>query len=326
MGRLQQILSAAGNAADAPAFQRPLIMDAHRTGRTQQDHNILRLHGPCAVAGTHRLSGLNHLLNLICYIVCFFPVGILLHIHAVQPHLRLSQRRMGHALIQRFLRSVMQATHLGRHTKLEYIIHRFQHRTAGAEIPAQQHLPPLPRCSFISMGKGCVFFQENAGVCQAELINGLLHIANQEQILFPFCQRAVDGILHRIGVLVFIHHHFPEATADFPGHSGDAATAFSVKQIQGVMLQIAEIQNTAAAFHAVIGLFEPAHQTDQPPHRIRAAGKLLQHRRRCIRKWLQLLCKAFLAGIANCLDMLHQIFIRAFFRKTQGSKIDGLMI
>ena len=200
----------------------------------------------------HRLTGFDHLLDRRSHMIRLFPVGIIAHFHAMKPNLRQAQGRMENTFIKRFFGSIGQAANLGRHTQPEYIVYCFQHRSTGSEIPAQQYLSAFTVNSLLRMGISCVLFQKDTGISQTELINRLLHITNQEQILLLFRQCAIDRILHRIGILVFIHHHFPETAANLPGHMGNTAAALAIQKIQCMVFQIAEVQDPAAALHAII--------------------------------------------------------------------------
>ena len=52
-----------------------------------------------------------------------------------------------------------------------------------------------------------IALHKQAGLRHAEAVNGLLHIAHEEQPAVPH-DRGKDQLLHGVGILVFIHHHF----------------------------------------------------------------------------------------------------------------------
>ena len=88
--RLQQIVSAAGCAANSPPFQRLLEMHAHRTGRTKQNHDVIRLDSAKIFSIPHIMLPGQKRRYLGCNIGAFFPVGVITHGNGMERHLRLA--------------------------------------------------------------------------------------------------------------------------------------------------------------------------------------------------------------------------------------------
>ena len=160
----------------------------------------------------------------------------------------------------------------------KHMVYRLHHFTAGPEIMAQQHLPALTGICHFCRHKGFVFFQKNTGIRQAELINGLLDISHQEAVL-PFRGQAAENrVLHRVGVLVFIHHNLPVPTADLPGLGSGRGTVLPQQQIQSLMLQIPEIQHPVSLFQVAVGRAKPPYQGYESPLCLGRLGLVLQQR------------------------------------------------
>ena len=196
-----------------------------------------------------------------------FLVGTFLHGNGPQFHLRFSQRFVGEALPEGLFLTVVKAAHPMGHTSGKYIIHTGKHRSAAAEIMGQQYFSALTFPGLLGRDESIILFQENAGVSQAELVNGLLHIANHKAILPLLGQRHEDGILHRIGILIFVHHDLPETAGNFHGDGGSAAALFAQQQIQCPLLQIAEIQDPSAALYPVKFRFKSLSQRNDTTDR-----------------------------------------------------------
>ena len=228
---------------------------------------------------------------------------------------------MGHALPESLRFGVVQTAHLRGHAGGEHLVHPFNDLRAGTEIVAEQHLPSLSGLSLLRASVLVVFFQEDSRVCQPELINGLFYIAYQKAIL-PFSAEGVkNGILHRVGVLVFVHQDFPEPTADFPRCHGWRSTGFSQQQIQGVLLQIAEIQNSPASLGSAIILGKLLHKPHEPPSPLRRLAQIGKNLSGIVSEIAQLLFQTCLAGIPGSLDLLGQLRVSTLFREYQSAVV-----
>ena len=244
--------------------------------------------------------------------------------YAVKLHRRLRQQVVGNSLPKHFRFTVGKSAHSLTHTVGKHIVDRLDHLRTRAEIGAEKDLPPFTGLCFLHGAIIPVFFQKDSGICQPELINGLLHIAHQKAIV-PFGGQCLKNcVLDTVGVLVFIHHDFPEPAADLICRRSSAAAFGSQQQVQHLVLQIAEIQHPAAALCPGIGLVKPAYQTHQAPGRSPGLGQVLQNLRRGVRKTAQVLFKALLAGAAAGFDLLGQGRIHIFPGEGQPAKVDIL--
>ena len=188
----------------------------------------------------------------------------------------------------------------------------------------EEDFPALPGLCLLRRGIGSVFLQENLRVRQAEAVDGLLHVSHQEAILFFFRQRRENRVLHPVGILVFIHHDFPEPGADFPGCPGPAGSIFSQKQVQGTVLQISEIQNPAASFGPGIVLIKPAHQLDEPPGSRFRLAQVREHLGGIIGKAFYPLFQLVLHRLPDGLHLVGKHRIVSLAGKAQRSEIDVL--
>ena len=274
---LQQILATTADTANAIACQCILEMDTHRTGRSEQNCNVLRLYGAKRLSLTDKMLAVQQLGDPLGHQFCLFQIGAFLHLKGQQLHLRLADGHMGNALVKRLFLAVGKTAHRLAHAAAEHIIDTGKHCTTGAEIAGEHDFSALSGLCLICRQIPTVLFQKNSGICQTELINGLLYIAYHKAILTLLCQRTEKRILHRIGVLIFVHHDLPEAVADLPGSSSCTAAVFAQKQIQCTMLQIAKIQNAAAFFRLLVTIGETTHQGCHSPHRSRGMTHVGKH-------------------------------------------------
>ena len=258
------------------------------------------------------------------HIGSFLRIGLLLHIHAAQLHLRYTKRRMGYSLIQRFLRTVIHTAHLRAHTGAEHIVTAFQHPGTGTEILTEDHLSVLAGLCGLRRKEGVVFLHKNTRVCQAELVDGLLYIAHHKQISPETGQGVINRILNLVGILIFIYHHFPESGSNILCRTGIACARFAQQKIQHPMFQIAKIQNAAAAFGAVVAFIETTHQGRQSSDSIGSSVQIRQHLLRRVGKGPGLLFHPLFAGITHRLDPLFERLICCVFSKHHPAEIDLL--
>ena len=211
---------------------------------------------------------------------------------------------MGNALPQGLGLPVPEASYILAHAAGEHLIDGLHNFSAGAEIVAEEHPPPLSRLGLGRRAVSVVLIQEDPRIRQPELIDGLLHIPHQKTILLFPGDAAENGILDGVGVLVFVHQHLPVPLSDFPGSGSWALPAKTQQQIQGFVLQVSEIQDPALLFEGPIFLLEPPHQGDKT---LLGKAHLLQVLKKGFRvpgEDLPLLGKSLLAGFPHRLDLL----------------------
>ena len=229
-------------------------MLANRTRRPEQDHNIVRHDGPQRVLVTNIMPSIQQFLDPLGHISGLFSIGVLPDLNGMKFYLRFTQRLVGDTFIQRFIVSIVQTANLRRHTLPKHIVYSRKHCATRAEVGGQHDLSTHSGTALLRIVITLIFFQENTGIRQAELVDRLLNIANHKTVLVFQGNCGKNPILHRIGILVLIYQNLPEPAAYFPGDLCWAAAGFSQEQIQGSMLQISKIQNPAAALQPVIFL------------------------------------------------------------------------
>ena len=270
---------------------------------------------------THRCFGSQHFPNFLRreggLLVIGIPVRDLQH---VQLRGRLAQGGVGRPLPQGFLRAVGQAAHPDAHAGGEHIVDARDHLAAGAEIAAEQDLSALARPGCLRRGIGAVLLQENLGVSQAKAVNRLLHVAHHEAILLLLGQGGKNGILDGVGILVFVHHDLPVAPAQFPCGSGEPRAAFPQEQIQGAVLQVAEIQDAAGPLEPGKVCLKLPHQADNAPGRPGGSPQIRQDLGRVIGKPAGALLQALLAGIPHSLHLVGQGGGTGLAGKAKGTK------
>ena len=323
--RVQKVHASFQGAADALGFQRTSEGIRHGAGRAEQDHDVLRRHRAKKLPLPHGGAGFQHFLDALRSKCRLLVVGVaVVDLKHIQLNGGIFQGNVGHPLPQSLRLAVFQFSHLLTHTGGEHIVDAGNHFPAGAEIVAEQDFPPLPRLCFLCRNKGAVFFQKNLGVSQAEAVDGLLHIPHQKAVVLFLGQGGEDGVLHLVGILVFIHHDLPEPGAELPGGGGDAGAAFPQEQIQGAVLQISKIQNPAAALDPAVFCVKLTHQINQSLSRRPGLAQIRQHLGRIIGKAPGVFFQRLLEGIPGGLHLVGKRRVTGFGGKAQGAEADVL--
>ena len=230
---------------------------------------------------------------------------------------------MGYALPKGFRFGVIESTHLRGHTGGEHIVDTLDDFCTGAEIVAEQHLPALSRLGFFRRNIGSILFQEDARVCQPELVDRLLYVAHQKTVLLFPAQSGENRVLYAVGVLIFVHQDLPVPAADLRRGSCGIFPGFSQQQVKGMMLQIAEIQNSAASLGSAIVPVKLLHQCGKSPGAGGRLGQVHKYLRRIVRKIFQLAFQSRFAGFSGSFDPFCQVQIHIFLRKHKPAVIDG---
>ena len=102
--------------------------------------------------------------------------------------------------------AVVQSADARRHCQPKYIVCRLKDRRVRTEIVRKQDTARLTVRGLRIVRKAAVLFQKNAGVSQPEAVDGLLDVADKEEILPLSRDRREDRILHAVGVLIFVDH------------------------------------------------------------------------------------------------------------------------
>ncbi len=87
----------------------------------------------------------------------------------------------------------------------------------------------------------------------------MLHVPHQEEIVFP-CNIIYNGLLHQVAVLVFVHKNIGIFVAELLCH------LFIFENIEGVMLQIIEINDSPFLFLPPVLPVKPGNQITEILH------------------------------------------------------------
>ena len=322
---LHQIHAAVHGAADALCLQCPAVIGPGRARRAQEDHNVLRLHPAQVISVADQGAGIQHLPDSRRRKGRLLRAGLLLGLQHIQLHRRVGKRRMGNPLPQGFRLAVFQAAHLRAHAGPKDIIDTLDHLAAGAEIVGKQNLSSLSRLTFLRFSIFPVLFQEDARVCQAELVDGLLHVAHQEAVLPLLGEDGENGILHAVGILILVHHDLPVSSADLPGSRCGRGAAFPQQQIQCAVLQVAEVQHPSAPLEAPVVRIKLPHQGNESRRCRRGLAKIPHHLGGVVGKVPDPFGNALLAGIADGFDPLRQLRVGVILSgEAQGAEPDIL--
>ena len=282
----QQIALLVAGDGDAPLLQRPDIGRSDGAHRAQQDHDIPSL-DPARTGGggdisrlpQQALDALGDPGGLGIPLFRVLRLVVIGKVDAVQLHRLLGRLLQNPAAAEGLGVVIIHIAHGLAHGVAANVIRRVQDLRPGAEILGEQNAAGLPRQSLCAVGPGAVFFQENRWVRQAEAIDGLLHVADEEYI-FPFPRDGEeDAVLQAVGILVFVHHDLPVALGDLPGDRRGRA-AGGTEQPPGLLLKVGEIQPFAATLFLPPAGSKAAGQADQAADGPAALG-LLGHRLRC---------------------------------------------
>ncbi len=282
------LLRAAGNA---PLCQRPGIVAQPGAGGAHQDHDILRPAGPqaacrlvryriplvqqtadpfCRESGLRQGAGQRRLLPA--------PVDR----NPQQMELRLAAvplRQIAGAEVQPLRLSIVDLPHFLGHNRAEDVVHRVQHRLAGAEVLAEQNLsrPPLP--GVFHVGIGVVLVQENSRVRQAEAVDRLLYVPYGKEILSAAGNGVKYAVLHLVGVLVLVHHDLPVP----PCHDSRQLCGRAVlpqQQMHREVLLIGKVRHIPPQLLLLVRRRKRAAQRQQRLHGRRGAPQVLRRFRR----------------------------------------------
>ena len=170
---------------------------------------------------------------------------------------------MGNSLTEHLSFAVVKATYIPGHTSSKYIIDGADDSTGRSEITAEKDLSTISSFCLFRREITVIFSQEDTGICQTKLINGLFNITNHETIAALMCQCGENRILYLVAVLVFIYHNFPESGADFFNRCCETGAVLAQKKIQHFLLNIAEIQYSPNTFQFAVFEMEFFNKIDQ---------------------------------------------------------------
>ena len=264
---------------DAPGRER-FFVGQKITACRQQDAAVLVLHGPDRPAVPHRCAVLHQFFDVlgdprrvglggvVRQEVCLHAAGVVAGCTAHQP----------------LAVAISGIAQPGRHELFKDKVDACHHLRGGAEvgiqcqqcIGARRSLRRAGPCRAAGQrGPDIQLRPEDAGVGLPEAVDALFQVAHQKQVVpRRGCKAAIDGVLQRVGVLIFVHHHSGIVLPDALAQRG----RFSLRraqQPQGLMLKIAEFQQLALLFlcrETGVKVPHRGKQGPQPGQRLSAVG------------------------------------------------------
>ena len=149
--------------------------------------------------------------------------------------------------------------------------------------------------------------QKNIRIGKPEPINALFDVADHKNIFFVIADRAENGVLHGIGVLILIHHNFRKMHLTRKLCRG---IVLIHEQLHRKVLQIVKVHDTAPQFFRLIGVHKQlyciAQRTNRRRHHVHILAHLLfGHAQDFIRH----LFDHVFPDIAAVLELLKKVFV-----------------
>ena len=183
LGGAEELPPPFGAPGDARLVQGGGIPAQGGAGGAEQDHHVIGAQGSVPDGegrGQQLLHAFGHqpgLHQVLVHLVLL--VGQLGQVHTAQLG---SVLGVGLQILppvaQGLVLIVVQLSHGLSHDVAEDKVGSVQHLRAGAEVGGQGDGAPLPFLRGLPGGKAAVLVQEDGGVCQAEAVDGLLHISH----------------------------------------------------------------------------------------------------------------------------------------------------
>ena len=165
----------------------------------------------------------------------------------------------------------------------------------------------LSRCR-----KAVVFVRKYLGICFSEPVYALLDISHHEYIRSSeaFCRKCLQyGILHSVGILIFVYHYLLELPAKFIRNAAKTHLAFMflVQKLYCIMLHISEVDYICISLG---GLVAPEELCRKLGHGLVYCGALGYYRLkklRCEHSYL------FIKLIYKFLEAVQDVFYGSLF-------------
>ena len=149
--------------------------------------------------------------------------------------------------------------------------------------------------------------EEDGGVCQAEAIDALLHVADHKAV-FAIRNRLEDGFLHAVRILELVDHDFRKGAGDRLGDVRLFLRLLIQQEADGHVFQVAEIEHIIGFFLRLKTLVKVS---DECEHTADGALRTLEVGEDFLRRpvdALELLIHCLLIARADILDLLLQGF------------------
>ena len=318
-------VAAALRLADGdPGLQKRAAVDpADGVGRAQQDGDIAVLDGPHARPGRDGRAGGHKLADAPRDeggLAGGLVGGVLLRQTQQQERgLRDGALIIVRAPDQRGVGVVVHIAERARHAQGEDRVGRVQDLAAGAEVLAQQD---AARKRGIGLGKGAVFFVEDAGVGQTEAVDRLLDVADEKEPAPVVGHGAEDRVLHGADVLILVDHDLVVALREAAGQRGRRAV-FIQQEPGRQMLEIGVIQKRARALVARVQRVEAQRQAQQRAHGGSGGGNIPQQRVRRSGEDRREALHAVERGLAAAFETLGQLRIGRIAQRRQARRGEG---
>ena len=169
---------------------------------------------------------------------------------------------------------VGHAAQLGRKEGLKEIIDAPDDRRGAAEVGVQRQRGGRAR----RLGVGpprLLLGDEHPRLRLTEPVNALLDVPHEKQVV-PFwaAESEIDGVLQRVGILIFVHQHGAVTAADGVAQRG-AAAVLGLEQLQGQMLIIRVVQQFFLPLGGKKGVRKLLDGAHQRGHQRRGAAAVL---------------------------------------------------
>ena len=312
---------------DALAQKLPPVDGAHAVGAAQQDGDVAVIQGAGTLPVVHQDVLGHEAADLSRHKLCLQGLlvrGFLLALGLCQG--QQGQLRHGDAaavvqgtVAQGGVLIIIQLSQRPGHAAGEHGVGRVQHLTPGAEILPQQDAPGLARGGGLHRLEGVVFFCKDPGIRQAEAVDGLLHVAHQEEVGPVPAEGTKYLVLHPAHVLVFVHQDLLPALPRLQGKLRGRAVLLQQKRCAEVF-QVRVVQKIGPALGCGEGFVEVLLQQQQGLHGRGRKSPVPQQLLRGLGKELFELVHVRFAQLPPGLQAVTEDLVRRF---AQGANLEG---
>ena len=180
-----------------------------------------------------------------------------------------------------------------RHTGAEHMVCALDDLASGAEIFLKHYAHGLIFLRCIKVCVGQIFLGEYRGVGKAEAVDGLLDIADHEQVRPVLGHGTENCVLHTVDILILVDHYLRVALRKLP-RKRRRLTRFICEKPGGEVLKVRKVDLGTALFLGGIGFVEIERQLQERTH-----GRC------CL---LHIRCKLFLGGAQHIGKLSRRFF------------------
>ena len=154
--------------------------------------------------------------------------------------------------------AVVQLAAVAVHDKGKDVVHGGEDRLSGTEIIGEQDLARLAGGGLGGVAVGAVFCEEKVGIGQTEAVDGLLDVADEEEILAVLGDGLENRLLNGVGILVFVDQDLAERGGKLPRTGGWLAGITVGQEADRLMLEVGKIEKLALALGLTEGRVKAA--------------------------------------------------------------------